>query len=96
MVIGSCVVLGAVSLRVDTVKAQGSAESSTLSVQGVRLSVVKALTETMEPCCPSAQTPNPVLSLSTLAICYHVATGNVEVACSYSSYRHSIRPIPSS
>uniref|UniRef100_A0A674CK67 Bridge-like lipid transfer protein family member 2 n=1 Tax=Salmo trutta TaxID=8032 RepID=A0A674CK67_SALTR len=74
-------VAGAVSLRVDTVKAQGSAESSTLSVQGVRLSVVKALTEAMEPCCPSAQTPNPVLSLSTLAICYHVATGNVEVQC---------------
>uniref|UniRef100_A0A8C8C0X5 FMP27/BLTP2/Hobbit GFWDK motif-containing RBG unit domain-containing protein n=1 Tax=Oncorhynchus tshawytscha TaxID=74940 RepID=A0A8C8C0X5_ONCTS len=74
-------VAGAVSLRVDKVKAQGSAESSTLSVQGVRLCVVKALTETMEPCCPSAQTPNPVLSLSTLAICYHVATGNVEVQC---------------
>ncbi|XP_071214703.1 bridge-like lipid transfer protein family member 2 isoform X1 [Salvelinus alpinus] len=74
-------VAGAVSLRVDKVKAQGSAESSTLSVQGVRLSVVKALTETMEHCCPSAQTPNPVLSLSTLAICYHVATGNLEVQC---------------
>uniref|UniRef100_A0A8C7QEU9 Si:ch211-259g3.4 n=1 Tax=Oncorhynchus mykiss TaxID=8022 RepID=A0A8C7QEU9_ONCMY len=67
-------VAGAVSLRVDKVKAQGSAESSTLSVQGVRLCVVKALTETMEPCCPSAQTPNPVLSLSTLAICYHISS----------------------
>ncbi|CAB1348981.1 unnamed protein product [Coregonus sp. 'balchen'] len=70
-----------IECNLEDVNAQGSAESSTVSVQGVCLSVVKALTETMEPCCPSAQTPNPVLSLSTLAICYHVTTGNVEVQC---------------
>lgn len=86
-------------MRLDTVKAQDSAESSTVSVQGVCVSVVKALTETIEPCCPSAQTPNPILSLSILAVCYHVTTGNVEVGYNYSSYRQSIRlisPIPSS
>ncbi|XP_010863616.2 protein KIAA0100 isoform X3 [Esox lucius] len=74
-------VAGAVSLRVDTVKGQASAESSTVSVRGVCVSVVKALTETMEPCCPSAQMPNPVLSLSSLAFCHHVTTRNVEVQC---------------
>ncbi|CAB1347938.1 unnamed protein product [Coregonus sp. 'balchen'] len=70
-----------IECNLEDVNAQGSAESSTVSVQGVCLSVVKALTETIEPCCPSAQTPNPVLSLSILAVCYHVTTGNVEVQC---------------
>ena len=67
------------SLRVDTVEALGSGESYRVSVQGVTLSVVKALTETVEPCCPSAQILNPVLKLRTLALCYHVTTWTLEV-----------------
>ncbi|XP_067102585.1 bridge-like lipid transfer protein family member 2 isoform X2 [Osmerus mordax] len=74
-------VAGAVSLRVDTVEALGSGESYRVSVQGVTLSVVKALTETVEACCPSAQILNPVLKLRTLALCYHVTTWTLEVQC---------------
>uniref|UniRef100_A0A671PT67 Protein KIAA0100-like n=1 Tax=Sinocyclocheilus anshuiensis TaxID=1608454 RepID=A0A671PT67_9TELE len=57
-------VAGAVALRVDTVEAEGSGENSNVSVQGVSLAVVKALTESIEPCCPAAQTPNPILTLT--------------------------------
>uniref|UniRef100_A0A8C1PVI7 Si:ch211-259g3.4 n=1 Tax=Cyprinus carpio TaxID=7962 RepID=A0A8C1PVI7_CYPCA len=38
-------VAGAVAVRVDTVEAEGSGENSNVSVQGVSLAVVKALTE---------------------------------------------------
>lgn len=71
--------LGAVSLRVDTVRFLGSGESSRLSLQGVCLSVVKSLTENMEPCCPASETPNPILQLTTLAFCYHITTLTLEV-----------------
>uniref|UniRef100_A0A673KSA9 Protein KIAA0100-like n=1 Tax=Sinocyclocheilus rhinocerous TaxID=307959 RepID=A0A673KSA9_9TELE len=57
-------VAGAVALRVDTVEAEGSGENSNVSVQGVSLAVVKALNESMEPCCPATQTPNPILTLT--------------------------------
>ncbi|XP_018603767.1 protein KIAA0100-like isoform X1 [Scleropages formosus] len=74
-------VAGAVKLRVDTVKALGTTESSRASIQGVSLSVVKSLTETMEPCCLAAQTPSPILSLSSLVICYHISTCALEIQC---------------
>uniref|UniRef100_A0A9R1SDM0 Si:ch211-259g3.4 n=2 Tax=Cyprinus carpio TaxID=7962 RepID=A0A9R1SDM0_CYPCA len=61
-------VAGAVALRVDTVVAEGSGENSNVSVQGVSLAVVKALTESMEPCCPAAQTPNPILTLTAFTV----------------------------
>lgn len=46
--------------------ALGTTETSQLSVQGMSLSVVKSLTDTMEPCSPAAQTLSPVLSLAAL------------------------------
>ncbi|KAM3875470.1 bridge-like lipid transfer protein family member 2 [Diretmus argenteus] len=72
---------GAVSLRVDTVRVLGCGESSTVSLQGASLSVVKTLTENMEPCCPASQTPNPILKFTTLAFCHHITTRTLEVQC---------------
>ncbi|XP_056139126.1 bridge-like lipid transfer protein family member 2 [Lampris incognitus] len=70
---------GAVSLRVDILWALGSDESSRMSLQGVSLSVVKTLTENMEPCCSASQTPNPVLKLGMLAFCHHFTTHTLEI-----------------
>ncbi|KAK2881234.1 hypothetical protein Q8A67_018502 [Cirrhinus molitorella] len=72
-------VAGAVSVRVDTVVAEGSGENSNVSVQGVSLAVVKALTESMEPCCPAAQTPNPILTLTAFSVSYNICARSLEV-----------------
>ncbi|XP_071770727.1 bridge-like lipid transfer protein family member 2 [Centroberyx gerrardi] len=72
---------GALSSRMDTVRVLSSGESSSISLQGVSLSVVKTLTENMEPCCPASQTPNPVLKLTTIAFCHHITTRTLEVQC---------------
>lgn len=70
---------GAVAVRVDTVVAEGSGVNSSVSVQGVSLAVVKAITESMEPCCPAAQTPKPILTLTTFTVSYHISTRSLEV-----------------
>lgn len=70
---------GAVSLRMDTVGVHSSAESSTLSLQGVSLSAIKALTESMESCCPASQTPDPVLKLTKIAFSYHITTHTLQI-----------------
>ncbi|KAM9359758.1 bridge-like lipid transfer protein family member 2 [Symphorus nematophorus] len=72
---------GAVSLRMDTVRVFSSAESSTVSLQGVSLSAIRTLTENMESCCPASQTPNPVLKLTAIAFSYHITTHTVQVQC---------------
>uniref|UniRef100_A0A8C1PZG5 Si:ch211-259g3.4 n=1 Tax=Cyprinus carpio TaxID=7962 RepID=A0A8C1PZG5_CYPCA len=72
-------VAGAVAVRVDTVEAEGSGENSNVSVQGVSLAVVKALTESIEPCCPAAQTPNPILTLTAFTVSYHISGRSLEV-----------------
>ncbi|XP_037630851.1 protein KIAA0100-like isoform X3 [Sebastes umbrosus] len=72
---------GAVSLRIDTVRVQSSAESSTVSLQGVSFSAIKALTESMESCCPASQTPNPVLKLTKIALSYCITTHTLQVQC---------------
>uniref|UniRef100_A0A8C1UUF1 Si:ch211-259g3.4 n=1 Tax=Cyprinus carpio TaxID=7962 RepID=A0A8C1UUF1_CYPCA len=72
-------VAGAVAVRVDTVEAEGSGENSNVSVQGVSLAVVKALTESIEPCCPAAQTPNPILTLTAFTVSYHISGCSLEV-----------------
>ncbi|KAJ8385068.1 hypothetical protein AAFF_G00195980 [Aldrovandia affinis] len=74
-------VAGAVSLRVDAVEALAMPDSSRVSFQGVSLSVLKALTEAIEPCCPAAQISSPVLGLTSLAIIYHATTWALEVHC---------------
>ncbi|XP_043114856.1 protein KIAA0100-like isoform X1 [Puntigrus tetrazona] len=72
-------VAGAVAVRVDAVVAEGSGENSHVSVQGVSLAVVKALTESIEPCCPAAQTPNPILTLTAFTISYSISGRSLEV-----------------
>ncbi|XP_039646932.1 protein KIAA0100-like isoform X2 [Perca fluviatilis] len=72
---------GAVSLRMDSVEVQSSAESATVSLQGVSLSAIKALTENMESCCPASQTPNPVLKLTRIAFSYYITTPTLQVQC---------------
>ncbi|XP_062408220.1 bridge-like lipid transfer protein family member 2 isoform X2 [Sardina pilchardus] len=74
-------VAGAVALRVDTVHANGSGENSRLTVKGVALSVVKVLTDNMEPCCPAADIPCPILSLSSVASSYHPSNHSLELRC---------------
>ncbi|XP_012693346.2 protein KIAA0100 isoform X2 [Clupea harengus] len=74
-------VAGAVALRVDTVHALGSGESSQLAVKGMALSVVKVLTDSMEPCCPAAETLCPILSLTSLASSYLPSTHSLEAQC---------------
>lgn len=73
----SCV--GAVSLRMDTVRVLTSAESSRVSLQGVSLSVIKTVTENMEVCCPASQTINPIAKLTTLTLWYHITTHTIQV-----------------
>lgn len=73
---------GAVSLRMDTIGVLSSAESSTMSLQGVSLSTIKTVTENMESCCPACQTPNPVLKLTTIAFTYHITTHTLQVITS--------------
>lgn len=71
--------LGAVSLRMDTVGLLSSAESSTVSLQGVSLSTIKTLTESMESCCPASQVSKPILKLTTMAFTYHITTHTLQV-----------------
>nr|XP_046245424.1 protein KIAA0100-like [Scatophagus argus] len=70
---------GAVSLRMDTVRVLSSAESSTVSLQGVSLSAIKTLTENMESCLPASETPNPVLKLTMMAFTYHITTHTLQI-----------------
>ncbi|KAG7479401.1 hypothetical protein JOB18_024873 [Solea senegalensis] len=70
---------GAVSLRMDTVGVLSSAESSSVSLQGLSLSVVKVLADNMETCCPASQTPNSVLKLTNIAFSYHLTTHTLQV-----------------
>uniref|UniRef100_A0A3Q2NT77 Bridge-like lipid transfer protein family member 2 n=1 Tax=Fundulus heteroclitus TaxID=8078 RepID=A0A3Q2NT77_FUNHE len=74
-------VAGAVSLRMDSVGILSSAENARVSLRGTSLSLVKALTENMETCCPTSQTVNPVLKLTAVTVWYHVTTHGLQVQC---------------
>lgn len=63
----------------DSVEVQSSAESSTVSLQGVSFTAIKALTENMESCCPASQTHNPVLKLTRIAFSYYITTPTLQV-----------------
>lgn len=63
----------------DAIEVLSSAESTTVSLQGVSLSTIKSLTENMESCCPASHTPSPVLKLTTIAFTYHVTTHTFQV-----------------
>ncbi|KAJ7309074.1 hypothetical protein JRQ81_008371 [Phrynocephalus forsythii] len=72
---------GATELRVDTLTMLGSAESSTVSVQGVALALVQSITEKMQPCCKAPAIPNPVADLGTLSLTYSSSIRSLEVQC---------------
>ncbi|XP_077167893.1 bridge-like lipid transfer protein family member 2 [Paroedura picta] len=70
---------GAAEVRVDTLTVLGSAESSTVSIQGVALALVKSVTDKMQPCCKAPAIPNPVASLSALSLTYRSSICFLEV-----------------
>ncbi|NXF21583.1 K0100 protein, partial [Rhodinocichla rosea] len=73
--------VGALELRLDTLTVLGSAESCTLSVQGMGGGLVKSITEKMQPCCGGAAIPNPVANVSVLSGGYHSSIRSLEVQC---------------
>uniref|UniRef100_A0ABM5ENS6 Bridge-like lipid transfer protein family member 2 n=1 Tax=Pogona vitticeps TaxID=103695 RepID=A0ABM5ENS6_9SAUR len=72
---------GAAELRVDTLTMLGSAESSTISIQGVALALVQSITEKMQPCCKAPAIPSPVADLSTFSLTYSSSIRSLEVQC---------------
>ncbi|XP_074045153.1 bridge-like lipid transfer protein family member 2 isoform X4 [Macrotis lagotis] len=73
--------VGASEVRLDTLTVLGSAESSTVGVQGLVLALVKTVTEKMQPCCKAPDIPTPILSLSMLSVTYHSSIRSLEVQC---------------
>ncbi|XP_068945900.1 bridge-like lipid transfer protein family member 2 isoform X2 [Petaurus breviceps papuanus] len=73
--------VGASEIRLDTLTVLGSAESSTVGIQGLVLALVKTVTEKMQPCCKAPDIPTPVLSLSMLSVTYHSSIRSLEVQC---------------
>nr|KAF6415994.1 hypothetical protein HJG59_007243 [Molossus molossus] len=73
--------IGASEVRLDTLTILGSAETSTVGIQGLVLALVKSVTEKMQPCCKAPDIPAPVLSLSMLSITYHNSIRSLEVQC---------------
>ncbi|XP_034556808.1 protein KIAA0100-like [Notolabrus celidotus] len=72
---------GAVSVRMDSVRVLSSAESSTVSLYGVSISVIKTVTESMELCRPASQSESPLLKLTTIAFSYHITTHTLQIQC---------------
>ncbi|XP_070246471.1 bridge-like lipid transfer protein family member 2 isoform X6 [Bos mutus] len=73
--------VGASEIRLDTLTVLGSAETSTMGVQGLVLALVKSVTEKMQPCCKAPDIPTPVLSFSMLSVTYHSSIRSLEVQC---------------
>lgn len=71
--------LGASEIRLDTLTVLGSAETSTVGVQGLVLALVKSVTEKMQPCCKAPDIPTPVLGFSMLSVTYHSSIRSLEV-----------------
>ncbi|XP_053222317.1 bridge-like lipid transfer protein family member 2 isoform X1 [Podarcis raffonei] len=72
---------GATEARLDTLTMLGSAESCTISVQGVALALVKSITEKMQPCCKAPAIPSPLADLSSLSLTYRSSIRSLEVQC---------------
>lgn len=70
---------GASEVRLDTLTVLGSAETSTVGIQGLVLAIVKSVTEKMQPCCKAPDIPTPVLGLSMLSLTYHSSVRSLEV-----------------
>ncbi|KAB0361019.1 hypothetical protein FD754_005175 [Muntiacus muntjak] len=73
--------VGASEIRLDTLTVLGSAETSTVGVQGLVLALVKSVTEKMQPCCKAPDIPTPVLGFSMLSVTYHSSIRSLEVQC---------------
>uniref|UniRef100_A0A8C0GPD0 Bridge-like lipid transfer protein family member 2 n=1 Tax=Chelonoidis abingdonii TaxID=106734 RepID=A0A8C0GPD0_CHEAB len=73
--------VGALEVRLDTLTALGSAESCTVSVQGMALALVKSISEKMQPCCKAPAIHCPILRLSMLSFTYHSSIHSLEVQC---------------
>ncbi|XP_040279331.1 protein KIAA0100 homolog isoform X2 [Bufo bufo] len=73
--------VGAVQVRIDLLTLVGSAESCSLSLQGVAGSLLKSLTEKMEPCCKALEQNDPLLYFSVLSISYYTTIQAFEVQC---------------
>lgn len=73
--------VGASEIRLDTLTVLGSAETSTVGIQGLVLALVKSVTEKMQPCCKAPDIPTPVLGLSMLSLTYHSSIRSLEVQC---------------
>lgn len=88
---------GASEVRLDTLTVLGSAETSTVGIQGLVLALVKSVTEKMQPCCKAPDIPTPVLSLSMLSLTYHSSVRSLEVMLGGSGQMWSSYPLkPSS
>ncbi|CAM4679091.1 unnamed protein product [Caretta caretta] len=73
--------VGSLEVRLDTLIALGSAESCTVSVQGMALALVKSISEKMQPCCKAPAIRCPILSISMLSFTYHSSVHALEVQC---------------
>ncbi|XP_072286286.1 bridge-like lipid transfer protein family member 2 isoform X2 [Pyxicephalus adspersus] len=74
--------VGASRVRIDLLTLVGSAESCSLSLQGVALSLLKSITEKMEPCCKSLDVTEPLLYFSIVSMSYYTTIQALEVRCS--------------
>uniref|UniRef100_A0A8C5MXP2 Bridge-like lipid transfer protein family member 2 n=1 Tax=Leptobrachium leishanense TaxID=445787 RepID=A0A8C5MXP2_9ANUR len=80
--------VGASKVRIDLFTVQGSAESCNVSLQGVALSLLKSVTEKMEPCSKSTDIPTPLLCFSTLSSTYFTTIHSLEVQCKEELFLH--------
>ncbi|XP_056415070.1 bridge-like lipid transfer protein family member 2 [Hyla sarda] len=73
--------VGAARVRIDLLTLIGSAESCSLSLQGVTASLLKSITEKLEPCCKAVDQTDQLLYLSILSVSYHTTIQALEVQC---------------
>ncbi|KAM8976471.1 bridge-like lipid transfer protein family member 2 [Pelodytes ibericus] len=73
--------VGASQVRIDLFTVLGSAESCNARLQGVALSLLKSVTEKMEPCCKSIDIPETLLYFFTLSATYFTTIHSLEVQC---------------
>ncbi|XP_053313051.1 bridge-like lipid transfer protein family member 2 [Spea bombifrons] len=73
--------VGASQFRLDLLTVLGSAESCGLSLQGASLSLLKTVTDKMEPCCKAADIPEPLLYFTALCSTYFTTIRSLEVQC---------------
>ncbi|CAJ0958205.1 unnamed protein product [Ranitomeya imitator] len=71
--------VGAAQVRIDLLTLVGSAESCSLSLQGVATSLLKSITEKMEPCNKAPDRSDPLLYFSILSLSYYTTIHALEV-----------------